>query len=64
MPDLYTISELVPIIGHNKDRIAHATVAYGIMPVKRAGLVKLFAADQIQQIKGACQRVAARSVRP
>ena len=60
---LYTVRELVAVVGHPRSRIAHACDIYDIAPTRRAGLVKLFAEDQVPAIRAACRRVASRGGR-
>jgi len=60
---LFTICDLALMLGHPRGRIAHACDIYGIAPCQRAGTTKLFAENQLSEVRAAVSRVAARSMR-
>lgn len=57
---LYTLGELARRLNVQANRLDYAIRRYGIEPVARAGILRLFSEDQIEQIASAIRRCASR----
>jgi hypothetical protein len=59
-PEMLTIGDLSKVTGARKHQLNYAIEEYGIEPVQRAGIIRLFHRDQLPLIKSALRRIAGR----
>ena len=57
---LYTLGELARRLNVPANRLDYAIRRYGIEPATRAGILRLFSEEQIEQIASAVRRCASR----
>ncbi len=58
---LLTIGDIARVVGVPVHRVSYAVDTYGIEPTQRAGILRLFDEEKVENIRLAMTRIAERS---